>query len=169
MGYLPDMASSTLTKYLNDHLAGSAAALDLLDSLRGHANTDELAATLQSVTAEIESDRETLLGVMERLGVGTSTVKQVAARVGEKALRVKTSNVVTGDDDLSRLLELEALHLGIAGKEAGWTALRAGEHEALADVDFDALIARAQEQRMQLKPFRLMAAAAAFREPQRAS
>jgi len=57
----------------------------------------------------------------------------------------------------------------IAGKEAGWTALRAGAHEALADVDFDALIARAQEQRMQIKPFRLMAAAAAFREPQRAS
>lgn len=163
------MASSALSTYLNDHLAGSAGALDLLDSLGGHANTDELAATLESVAAEIESDRETLLGVMERLGIGSSTIKQAVARVGEKALRVKASTVVTGDDDLSRLLGLEALHLGITGKEAGWTALRAGEHEALADVDFDALIARAQDQRMQLEPFRRMAAAAAFREPQRAS
>ena len=163
------MASSTLTKYLNDHLAGSAGALDLLDSLRGHANTDELAATLQSVTAEIESDRETLLGVMERLGVGTSTVKQVAARVGEKALRVKTSAVVTRDDDLSRLLGLEALKLGIAGKESGWTALRAAEHDSLVGVDFDALIARARDQREQLEPFRLMAAAAALGAAQRIS
>src|SRR6478736_5822965 len=102
------MASSTLTKYLNDHLAGSAGALDLLDSLGGHANTDELAATLESVAAQIESDRETLLGVMERLGIGSSTIKQAVARVGEKALRVKASTVVTGDDDLSRLLGLEA-------------------------------------------------------------
>ena len=101
---------------------------------------------------------------MERLGIGSSTIKQAVSRVGEKALRVKASTVVTGDDDLSRLLGLEALHLGITGKEAGWTALRAGEHEALADVDFDALIARAQDQRMQLEPFRRMAAAAAGRD-----
>ena len=161
--------ASSLSTYLNDHLAGSAGALDLLDSLRGHANTDEMAATLESVTTDIEADRETLLGVMERLGVETSTIKQAAARVGEKALRVKTSAVVTGDDDLSRLLGLEALRVGIAGKEAGWRALRAAEHDALTGVDFDALIARARDQREQLEPFRLMAAAAAFRTAQRIS
>jgi hypothetical protein len=163
------MSSSPLSTYLNDHLAGSAGALDLLESLHGHANTDELAATLESVSADIEADRETLLGVMERLGVETSTIKQAAARVGEKALRVKTSTVVTGDDDLSRLLGLEALKLGIAGKESGWAALRAAEHDSLAGVDFDALIARAKDQRAQLEPFRLMAAAAAFRTAQRIS
>jgi len=103
------------------------------------------------------------------LGVETSTIKQAAARVGEKALRVKTSAVVTGDDDLSRLLGLEALRVGIAGKEAGWSALRAVEHDALTGVDFDALIARARDQREQLEPFRLMAAAAAFRTAQRIS
>jgi len=161
--------ASSLSTYLNDHLAGSAGALDLLDSLRGHANTDEMAATLESVTTDIEADRETLLGVMERLGVETSTIKQAAARFGEKALRVKTSAVVTGDDDLSRLLGLEALRVGIAGKEAGWSALRAVEHDALTGVDFDALIARARDQREQLEPFRLMAAAAAFRTAQRIS
>lgn len=163
------MSATPLSTYLNDHLAGSAGALDLLESLRGHANTDELAATLESVTADIDADRKTLLGVMERLGVERSTIKQATARVGEKALRVKTSPVVTRDDDLSRLLGLEALVLGIAGKESGWTALRAADHGSLTGVDFDALIARARYQRNQLEPFRLMAATAALGAAQRIS
>jgi hypothetical protein len=156
------VASSSLSTYLNDHLAGSAGALDLLAGLRGRANSAELAATLESVTAEIEEDRATLIEVMRRLGVDTSMVKQAFARVGEKALRVKSSTVVTRDAGLSRLLGLEALELGITGKEAGWAALRTAEHDALADIDFDDLIARARDQRSRLEPFRREAATAAF-------
>lgn len=160
-GYDPAMASP-LSTYLNDHLAGSAGALDLLEALHGHAHTPELAATLKSVAAEIEEDRETLLAIFERLGVDTSSTKQAFARVADKALRAKASTVVTRDDGLSRLLGLEALCVGIAGKDAGWTALRAAGHDALGAVDFDELIARAGRQRARLEPFRLEAASQAL-------
>src|SRR4051812_7655898 len=154
--------ASSLSTYLNDHLAGSAAALGLLEALRGHAHTPELTAALESVAAEIEEDRQTLLAVFERLGVDTSTVKQAFAQVGDKAIRVKASTVVTRDNALSRLLTLEALCVGIAGKDAGWTALQAAGHDALDDVDFDELIARAARQRARLEPFRLEAASQAL-------
>ena len=153
-----------VSTYLNDHLAGSAGAIDLLSALRGHSRTGELRADLDAVTTEIKEDRDALLDVMERLGVTVGTVKQAGARVGEKLMRVKSSNVVTGDQDLSRLLELEALCVGIAGKKAGWLALQATSNSSLAGVGFDRLIARADHQRDRLEPHRLQAAATTLGE-----
>jgi len=62
---------------------------------------------------------------MDRLDVEPGSMKQAGARVVEKVMQAKSSNVVTGDKDLSRLFELEALCIGIAGKAAGWLALQA--------------------------------------------
>ena len=46
---------------------------------------------------------------MDRLDVEPGSMKQAGARVVEKVMQAKSSNVVTGDKDLSRLFELEAL------------------------------------------------------------
>ncbi len=151
-----------VSTYTNDHLGGSAGALDLLATLRGHAHTAQFERVLDGVTADIEEDRDALIEIMQRLGVEPGVVKQAGARVGEKLMRAKSSNVVTGDEDLSRLLELEALCIGIAGKRAGWLALQAADRSELADVDFDRLLARADNQRERLEPYRLDAAAAAL-------
>jgi hypothetical protein len=151
-----------LSTYLNDHLAGSAGALDLLETLIGHAHNADFAKVVTSVAHDIRQDRETLLDIVARLDVEVGTVKQVAAKVAEKALKVKSSTSVTGDDDFSRLLALEALCTGILGKQAGWSALRVTDRAALTGIDFDDLIARATEQRAQLEPLRLAAAAASL-------
>ena len=152
-----------ISTYLNDHLAGSAGALDLLTSLEDAATGDPgFTDALRILRADIEQDRDTLIAVMERVGSEPQTVKQLGGRVGEKALRVKSSERVTGSPALSRLLKTEALALGIEGKAAGWGALRAAGDGRLDEVDFDALIARAHDQRSRLEPHRLGAASAAF-------
>ena len=153
--------SKAIATYLNDHLAGSAAALDLLAAMRGHAHTEVFEGVVDAVTVDIEQDRESLLEIMARVDADAGVVKQTAARVAEKAFRLKASNAVTGNDALSRLLELEALCIGILGKRAGWLALRAANHQALADVDFDRLIGRANDQFARLHRVETAAAALA--------
>ena len=153
-----------LATYLNDHLGGAAGAIELLATVRGHAANAEFEQVIDEVASDIGEDREMLVGIMDRLDVEPGSMKQAGARVVEKVMQAKSSNVVTGDKDLSRLFELEALCIGIAGKTAGWLALQATAHSALADVDFDRLIARAEAQRARLEPYRLKAAATTFGE-----
>ena len=148
--------------YLNDHLGGSAAALELLDSLRGDADPG-LGEVLEAVQDEILEDREVLLGVMRSLDVEPGAVKQVAGRIAGAALRLHASEAVTRSAELSLLLRLEVLVLGISGKIAGWTALGASLDGRVAGVDFDSLVERARSQLIRLEPYRLGAAAAALR------
>lgn len=55
--------------------------------------------------------------------------------------------------------------MGIQGKKQMWTTLRdlASLESRLPDVDFDNLIARAEDQRSQLEPFRARAGKDALR------
>ena len=66
---------------------------------------------------------------------------------------------------LSRFDELDFLVMGIEGKKILWANLRdfAGLRERLPDIDFDALIERAERQRAELEPFRAEAGRAALR------
>lgn len=157
-------AVEALTTYLNDHLAGSAAAVELVARIRAANDGTPLAAFLEGLSGEIEADRATLSHVMEGLGVARSTPKQVAGRVMETLSRMRLNEHVTGSAEVTRLMELETLSLGIEGKLALWRALgqvTAGRPE-LADVELPALAARAVTQRAGVEPYRLEAAAAAF-------
>jgi hypothetical protein len=156
--------TESLDAYLNDHLAGSAAAVELVERLRAaHAGT-ELAAHLDRLGLEIEEDRDTLGEVMGSLGVKRSTPKQVAGKVLETLSRLRLDARVTGSADVTRLMELETLSLGIEGKLSLWRALSEvkGSHPALAGLDLAALAARAEAQRAGVERFRLEAAAAAL-------
>jgi hypothetical protein len=150
--------------YLNDHLAGATTGMELAEKLCTANPDGQLGADLSSLVSEIRTDRVTLEGLMESLGVGQSTVKQVAGWGAEKLSRLKLSTRLTGNPDLTRMLEMETLSLGIEGKLAMWLALRevAGIDARLAGTDFDRLIERARLQRQKLEPHRLEAAARAF-------
>jgi hypothetical protein len=160
MATLPE--TDNIALYLNDHLGGSAAALQLLDSLTEDADP-KLAELLEAIQAEIMEDREVLLGIMHSLDVEPGTVKQAAGRIAGAAMRLQASEAVTHSAELSRLLRLERLVLGISGKIAGWTALGATQDPRLVGVDIDALVERARSQLIRLEPYRLGAAAAALR------
>lgn len=155
---------AALEVYLNDHLAGAAAALELIDTLRTNDEGTPLDAHLARLAAEVEEDRSTLQRVMATLDVPASVAKQAGGRVVERLSRLRLHDRVTGSSDVSRLMELDALSLGIEGKLALWRALEtvAGDHSELAAFDLAALAERAVAQRGGLEPHRLEAAARAF-------
>jgi hypothetical protein len=150
--------STPLGVYLNDHLAGSEAAIELIDKLRSTHDDVEFAAYLAELQRDVEADRGELERVFETLGIPRSAVKQAAGWLLEKASRLKFDT--TASEDLARLMETEALALGIEGKLAGWRALKVVSVDL--GVDLDVLIQRASDQRSRLEPFRIDAAMRAF-------
>jgi hypothetical protein len=147
--------------YLNDHLAGSGAALELLAALRNAGGPDQWVADLR---AEIAVDRYELEELMQNARIAPSTTRQAAAWVSEKLVQLKTRVDDPGGGVLRRLELIEALALGIDGKRALWAALQvAAEHEAvLRGVNYPRLIARADEQRRTVEARRLQVAVQAL-------
>ena len=153
-----------LDSYLNDHLAGSAAAVELVERLRANNPGTPLGAHLEGLGREIEADRDTLGDVMERLGVVRSTPKQVVGKVMETLSRLRLNERVTGGAAVTRLMELETLSLGIEGKVSLWRSLNhvADSHPELAEFDLASLVVQGVGQRAGLEPYRLEAAAGAL-------
>jgi hypothetical protein len=154
-----------LSTYLNDHLAGATVGVELARRAAGSNEGSELGAFLERLAAEVEEDRDTLLAVMERLDIGKDQVKVAVGWLMEKVGRLKPNNRLFGYSPLSRLVELEALALGVEGKRGLWQVLRHVEEARLSDFDFDALLERARSQRDRLKQRRLAAALDAFKQP----
>ena len=152
-----------LAIYLNDHLAGATVGVELARRLRGSNRDDpEFGPPLGEICAEIEADREVLEATMDRLGVGRSRLKPLAALLGERLGRLKLNGQLRGYSPLSRLDELELLQLGVTGKRRLWRALERTHAEDLPDFELDALAERATAQLRRLEALHLKAAALAL-------
>ena len=152
------MANTSLTTYLHDHLAGSAAAVEILEGLRdAHAN-EPLGQFASSILVEVERDRETLQALIDRLGGGTGTLKETAAWLGAKLSRFKLGAGLS--EPLGELEALEVVALGILGKRALWDALGTlGPTDArLSGIDLAHLTERALSQHARVERRRLEAA-----------
>jgi hypothetical protein len=159
------MASNELLGvYLNDHLAGSAAGTELSGKLRDNHQGTELGDAMDALHRDISQDKEALEELMRHLEVERHPVKEAAGWMLEKVSRLRLNPALTGGAELTRLLETEALSLGIEGKLAMWLALKeaAVADPRLAGTDFDRLIERARGQRRALEPHRLAAAVQSF-------
>lgn len=152
-------ANERLAIYLNDHLAGSVIALEMLEDL---AEDPELA----DLRREIQADRDVLERLMARTGVEVSQPRQAAAWLTEKLGDVKLYLDDPDQGALRRLEMLETIAMGIFGKESLWASLQASipGNRLLQTEDFTALRLRAQQQRERIEPLRLAAAKAAFGE-----
>lgn len=157
------MSNSSLITYLNDHLAGSVAALQLLEhllDLQQGADYDQL----RSIRLEIEEDKKVLQGILKDLGGKESSLRQAAAWLTEQFGQAKLRLDDPGSGDLRVLEGLEALGLGIQGKAALWRALAAVENRLpeLQRIDFPRLLNRAQDQFQRVDALRLRAAETAL-------
>src|SRR5947207_9972523 len=98
-----------LHSYLNDHLAGSIAALELLDRLIEAEKGNERNGFFRNLRDEIEADHETLKEIMAKAGAKESRIKNAGAWLMEKLSRPKLSvNEKDGDEKaLGLFLALE--------------------------------------------------------------
>ncbi len=69
-------SSKPLDGYLNDHLAGSTVALELIGKLRSNNEETAFGTFLAELDDEIQADRATLEQVMESLGVSRGAIRQ---------------------------------------------------------------------------------------------
>ena len=145
-----------LAIYLNDQLALGVGWREVARRAQRENEGSELGEALERVATGIAEDVQTFESLMRRLGVRISPVKPRLAVAAERVGRLKPNGRVRGYSPLSRFVELDFLAMGIEGKKILWANLRdlAGVPERLPDVDFDALIERAQQQREALEPFR---------------
>jgi hypothetical protein len=156
-----------LATYLNDHLAGSVGAIELLDRLVETYEGQPLGKFFQTVRREIHDDQEQLRGLIQKLGIQESAVRKAGAWIAEKLSRPK----IELDDDRQAnaglFLALEALVLGITGKRSLWRALRAASRTLpeLARLDYSGLEERAIEQCELVEAKRLELARTVFEPP----
>ncbi len=139
------MNRENLATYLNDHLAGSVAALELLDHLIETAKEAAHQAFFESLRTEVSADQDVLRKFMERNGASESMARKAGAWLMEKVARAKLRVDGPANTAMGRMEALEALLIGITGKRGLWLAL-ASSLEPFAGFDFENLARRADEQ-----------------------
>ena len=151
------MTNPHLAIYLNDHLAGATAAIQLLESLESSQAATPLEKFAAGLRMEIESDIGKLRALMERLEVAESPTRKATAWIAGKATALKLLVDDPADGALRVFEALEALSLGIEGKRGLWRALDAAAEgsRGLRVVDYDRLIKRAEAQRRRVEAKRL--------------
>jgi len=161
---MPASPERLLEIYLADHAAAATAGLELARRVaRSNASTP-FGEPLRRLAGDIEEDRQALKRVVTKLAFRESRLKQAFAWAGERAGRLKPNGQVKGYSPLSRVLELEALSVGIAGKLALWQSLQLLTHvrERLPDLDLEELAERARSQRDEVEKQRREAVSKAF-------
>ena len=152
-----------LATYLADHLAGSVHAIEQLKNIRDAHSGEALGQFAAGLLVEIESDRDVLKGIAERVGAESKKVKELTAWVAEKVSRAKLRH---GENGLGTFEALEFLELGIHGKWALWRALSAiaPEDQRVQGPDYEQLVKRAEAQQTRVEERRLEAAHSALRQ-----
>jgi hypothetical protein len=158
------MANPQLATYLNDHLAGSEMALELLDHLEKEHVGTPIASLAVGLREDIAADRRELESLMARLEVAPSGPRKATAWLAEKATQLKLRLDDPSGGGLRLLEILEALSLGIEGKRLLWRALRTAAESAprLRGTEYERLERRAEEQRSRVEVVRLEAAKVAL-------
>ena len=158
------MAADALVIYLNDHLGGSRAGMQLIENLVESTREPGVRASLAGVRDEIVADRDVLENIIRKVSGDPSIVREIGGWIGEKAAQLKLRMDDPAGGELRRFEALELMSLGIEGKSSLWRALAviAPSVPELADIDFGNLVRRAAEQRERVESLRTEAAREAF-------
>jgi len=153
-----------LDSYLNDHLAGSISALELIAHWAEVHKGEPLGSFFVETEREIKADQDTLRDVMRTLGVEESKVRQAGAWAAEKVGRARL--MIAGDEQgsLGLVLTLEGLIMGVTGKKLMWRALAAAKLPRLSSYNFEQLQRRAEQQIERIEAERIRTVSQAFAE-----
>jgi len=114
-----------LSTYLNDHLAGSIGAVEMVEDLTDTHEGQPLERFFKALGEDIQSDQRDLKRLIEALGIKESKVRKAGAWMAEKASRLKLRGADIGEPNLALLQSLETLSIGIMGKRSLWRTLDA--------------------------------------------
>src|SRR5438270_802544 len=118
----PSPCMKDLPIYLNDHLAGSIGAIemieDLIDTHQGRSQEDFLKASGD----DIRNDQRELQRLMRALRIEQSTMRKAVAWVADKASRLRLRLADFGEPNLALLQSLKTLSVGL------WENLCCGAH-----------------------------------------
>jgi hypothetical protein len=151
-----------LAIYLNDHLAGSTTAVELLRRAVEEYEGTPLGEFFAALRKEILQDRDELKSIMAANGIEEESYKVAAAWLAEKVTRLKFNGALVRRSPLTPVVELETLAFGIRGKELLWRALREIAPDEATANRLDELIARAQRQQDDVERHRLEAGTGAL-------
>ena len=153
-----------LSYYLNDHLAGSVGAVELLDHLVEQHEGKPLGQFFVELQRDIKADQKVLRTLIQRFNAKPSAVGKIGAWFGEKFGWARTRMAGDKQGEVGLLHALEVLVLGVTGKQLLWRALAAslGNSPLLKGVDLSKLEERAIEQIERVEGKRLEAAREAF-------
>jgi hypothetical protein len=159
------MADEHLATYLNDHLAGSVVAVELMENLEAVYADTPVAEFIAKLRADVEADRVELKVLMGRLQISESRTRKASAWLTEKLTELKLRLDDSTHGDLRLFESLEALSLGIEGKRSLWLALAAAAEVSpkLRIVDYERLRQRAEEQRGRVEIKRIEVAKTALK------
>lgn len=119
----PHVDQRKLGVYLDDHLAGAAAAIRRMRRTARTLAGSPAGALVDQVADEVAAEKDELVTIIRDLGLGRSGVKQVLARLGEMAALVKHDGPLGRSGSMNTLLEVELLRSGVMGKRGLWQAL----------------------------------------------
>jgi hypothetical protein len=151
------MKNDDLATYLNDHLAGSIGAIEMIEHLVKTYEGRPIEQFCKELCADVSSDQNELRDLMSTLEVNESSVRKASAWVAEKLSRPKLEPSSDGASGVGLLQALEGLVLGIKGKEGLWRAFEAVKKSRpqLERFDFERLKQRAIEQGQRVEAKRL--------------
>ena len=131
--------------------------------MRDRQNDRPLGQFAARLLVDVETDRDTLKRLIEKIGAGSNVVKELTGWLGEKATRVKLGHGAASEFGTFEVLEF--LALGVLGKRALWRALDlvSAWDERLQGYDFKQLATSAQAQHESIEDQRLESAKTALK------
>ena len=150
--------------YLDDHLAFEAGGLGLVGRLRRTSPEGPFADVLDRLLEDGREAQAVIRGAMAALGLRPSAAKPTIGRIGQKLGSLKLNGHLVSPSPLSRVSELEFLHLLLEHRRSlsGTLVAVARKDPRLTGMDTVHLDVAARDRQEELRPFRDAAAGAAF-------
>lgn len=160
------MDQKLLTKYLQGHMVAAHSGAKLFDEAKKVWVGTDIGRRLAGLTAEVDNDRVELNKIASSLKIKVSLPKKLFSRAARTLSRLSPLNPVGTRDGLSGQLELESLHVAVAGKEGLWhTLAELSTHDPrISQPQIQNLVSRAQDQQSRMAEIVRETAAIRFRK-----
>lgn len=157
------MNDNNLAQYLDNHLAGSVAGIDLVKTMISEQRGTNVAIFLEKLLQELQDDQDVVRRALKELGQKETKVKGMGAWALEK-LAFSPLTGLAYNSELRPVVELEAILLATLGRRGMWLLLERfhDRYPCLSFTDFGMLRQRADRQAEELERYREEAAASAF-------